>query len=830
MSLRQFVFAVLFFFCSGAFAQIAFVPNQGQWDEPILFRADIPSGRAFFGQNKVVYSYYSSEDIRLCHTAEMEPEVNDEENSGTKFPVHGHDSIRCFAFQVEFAGAETPEINGRSQKNYNVNYFQGNDPTHWASNVPVYGELTYSSVYTGVDLVYYSAGNQLKYDFIVSPGSDPSQIVMRFSGQRSLQLRENNLLLDLGFTSVKEMIPIAYQVYNGKRQEVSCHFVLSGNEVTFAFPDGFNPQLPLIVDPVVIASTYSGGTCTTRAYCSTYDDQGNMYSAGICYSVGFPVTLGAYNLTYSGGGDIGISKYNPDGSSLLYCTYLGGTGAESPHSMVVQNGNLYLYGTSFSYDFPVTVQAYSQSLNGGYCDMVICCLNSSGSSLVASTYIGGTWTDGLNMILAYRTDAHRGEIIGAANGDVLIAGCVMSQNFPTTPGAYRASSTGGEDAIVFRMDASLSNLVWATYIGSGVHDAAYGIREGLDGSVYVCGTSNNMFTSFPTVAGCYMTTPSGASDAFVARFNSGGTALLSSTYFGGAGRDIAYFLDIDSDGDVYVFGEANNATATAGAYSVQGSRNFIAKFDPALTTLAFCAVIGGGAATSLTPSGPVPTPPSTDPHVGYFIPRGTIVPTAFRVDRCKRIYFCGFGGDSNWPLTMDALYQFSGDNQFYAGVLEENATDLLSSTWYAGYHIDGGMARIDQHGVLYQAVCIGGTYFPITPQAYSDGSAAADFDVCVFKIDLHIELVKRLVLPNIFTPNDDAINDHYVPPFVVTDYYVTTIYDRYGTQIFTSSDQNVTWDGTYNGKECAEGVYYVLIEYEVCFEMREEKGFVHLQR
>lgn len=805
-------------------AQVTFVPNQNQWTEEVLFQADVQSGRAFFGENKVTYAYYSNEDLNRDH--------NELPDSADVVRAEDEDvPVRCFAFEVEFVGAQESTVTGNNPKSHRVNYFTGNDPSHWASDVPVYEKLNYRAIYPGTDIQYYGSGSKLKYDFIVAPGSDPSQIKMRYNGQRSIQMDGENLLIDLGFMQIKEVIPSSYQIRNGVKEEVKCRFLLTGTEVTFVFPEGFDTQLPLIIDPVVMASTYSGGTCYTRGFCSTYDDQGNIYSGGICYSLGFPVTPGAYSVTYAAAGDIGISKYSPDGSSLLFCTYLGGTGLETPHSMIVQNGNLYLYGTSWSYDFPVTAQAYSQSLNGGgFCDLVVTCLNGTGSSLIASTYIGGTWTDGLNMILANRSDGRKGEIIIAANGDVLVANCALSQNFPTTPGAYRTTSTGGQDAVVFRMNASLSTLIWATYIGSSVHDVAYGIREGKDGSIFVCGTSNNYFTLFPTVPGCFMTTPTGASDAFVARFSSDGSTLLAGTYIGGVGRDIAYFLDIDEDGDVYVFGEARNAVATAGTYSIPGSRTFITKFDPGLTTQHFCSIIGSGTVPSLTVGGPPPVPASLDPHVNYSIPRASIVPTAFRVDRCKRIYFCGFGGDNQWPLTADSLYELSEDNQFYAGVLEENATDLLSATRYAGYHTDGGMARIDEHGVLYQAVCLGGTYFPTTAQAYSNGSVAADFDVCVFKIDLHIELTKDIIIPNIFTPNADGINDLYIPQFVLTDYYETKIYDRYGTKVFSSSDQTETWDGKYHGNDCAEGVYYCVIEYEVCFEMKEQTGFLHLQR
>lgn len=821
------ILLVLFSFVAGtAHGQISFVPNQGQWESSVRFQSDIPSGRAFFGDNKITYAYYSTEDVDRYHDADASPEEEQERSDDISADEEVL-PVRCHAFQVTLEGATQATISGEHQKNYRNNYLLGRDSTRWASNVPVYASMLYKGIYPGIDLNYYSADKQLKYDFLVAAGSDPDAISMRYEGQRSLRLDGENLVIDLGFMQITEVIPSSYQIRNGVRQEVRCRFILRGNYVSFTFPDGYDTQFPLVIDPTLLASTFSGGSCVTRGYAATYDDAGNIYSSGICFSLGFPATLGAYSVNYSSAGDIGICKFNPDGSSLLYCTYLGGGGLESPHCLIVKGGNLYIYGTTFSPDFPVGAQAYSQTLNG-ICDIFIACLSNSGSTLIASTLIGGSWTDGLNMILAYRPDGHRGEIIIAANGDVLVASYALSIDFPTTPGAYRTTHISGQDAVVFRMNASLTTLLWSTYVGSGVHDAAYAIREGGDGSIYICGTSNNLFTLFPTVAGCYNTTPTGGSDAFIARFNATGSALLSSTYYGGADRDIAYFLDIDVDGDIYVFGESRNGPVTDNVYYIPGSRTFIAKFNPDLTELLFATVIGSGTTSSMSAGGPPPNPPSTDPHDGYVIPRSTIVPTAFRVDACKRIYFAGYGANQYWPMTDDSLHSFNSDYQFYSGVMEENATDFITATMYAGWHVDGGMSKFDENGVLYQAACISDTYFPVTSNAFSDGSAATGWDVCVFKIDMK-NYPAEFVLPNIFTPNADGINDVYDPGVKKMRQFEIKIYDRWGSEVFSSNDIANKWDGTRNGSPCEEGVYYVTLRYGIC-ETSSKTGFVHLQR
>lgn len=802
-------------------AQITFIPNQNQWNEKVLYQADIASGRAFFGTNKITFAYYCSEDLRDGH------EFQHDYSDSSLFEGQVDYKVRCYSFEVNFVGAELSGIDPAERRLYNVNYFIGNDHTEWASNVPVYEKLTYEEIYPGIDVQYYGIKNQLKYDFIVAPGSNPSQIKMRYNGLRSIRMDGENLILDLGFMQIREVIPYSYQLRNGVREEVKCRFILNNNEVSFVFPEGYNASLPLVIDPVVVASTYSGATCVTGGFSATFDDEGNIYSAGDAFGLGFPVTLGAYDVSHNGSVDLAISKFNADGSSLLYCTYIGGYGMEFPNNMTVTNGKLYVFGATFSGDFPVTAQAFDQVMDG-ICDVYICCLDITGSNLLASTFVGGASGEGSSLLCPYYPDRLRGEIQIAANGDVLACCSSMSLNFPVTPGAIQSTSMGSQDAVIFRMNSLLSTMVFATYLGSGVHDIALGIREAGDGSIFVCGVTNNMFIPFPTVAGCYHTVTYGGADAFLVKINGAGTALLASTLFGGPQLDAAYYIDIDKDGDVYIAGLARQgAPVSDDVFFVPGGTTFIAKFDPSLTELIYSTVVGA-------PLSNFPAPPPPGPPPAFLGPNPLRQPnnalTAFMVDECERIYIAGYTGPGRWPLTDDALFQYGGDCQFTASVLEENASSLLSSTMYTGKHIDGGSGHFDKNGVLYQAACINDSTFNVVPWAFSDGSVRSVWDICVFKLDMHSDLADGITMPNVFTPNNDGINDYFETGKVITNFYELTIYDRFGIQVFKSGNQLEVWDGTYNGNNCSDGVYFYSLKYNFCTEPREKNGFVQLAR
>jgi gliding motility-associated-like protein len=787
--------------CSAANAQSGFVENRGQWLDDVLFRSEVQGGSVFFSDRKLTYSFYNTAQIESAHDERL--------HSATQMVADNKSGkLNCFAYSVEFVESENANVTGGLPYNYKFNYFLGNDSTHWASDVKVYANVNYNSLYAGIDAVFFKEQDQLKYNFQLEPGADPSLILMRYSGVEGISLQDDALVLDMGFTEIREIIPAAYQEIEGKRYNVQCNFNLDGNTVSFVFPEGYNTGLPLIIDPVLVAATYSGSTGETFGFTATYDEQGNIYTGGLCLETGFPVTLGAYDVSFDSLYDLGISKFNPTGTTLLYCTYIGGALEEYPLSMYEFQGTLNVYGSTTSPDFPTTSAGFDQTHNGSK-DIYVFNLNSNGSALLGSTFVGGSADDGGNFINVNFSDGFRGEIVVDNSGAVYVVSSSSSSGFPVTPGAFSTVNAGAQDAVVFKMNSSLSVMIWATFLGSSLNDAGFGIRVDPSGFVYVCGTDRGIFGDFPTTAGSYQPIyQGGAEDAFVAKFDPSGSVLVACTFFGGPGVDLGYFLDLDRDGNVYITGIATmGVPMTNGSYSVPGSSNFIAKFDGSLSSLLFSTVYGDG--TSLYP----------------------VVPYAFMVDECERIYICGFGGSSDWPITSDGLYSFAANTvQCYLVVFEENATSMLYATFYSSWHVDGGTSRFDPKGIVYQAVCQGGPGFPTTPGAFSDGTNPPPWDICVLKMDFQIEQ-DSVILPNIFTPNSDNINDLYDVGLKSVRQFNLQIYNRWGAEVFSSGGSSVMWDGTSNGRYCPDGVYFVVLEHGYCSDQTyTTTGFVHLIR
>jgi gliding motility-associated-like protein len=210
---------------------------------------------------------------------------------------------------------------------------------------------------------------------------------------------------------------------------------------------------------------------------------------------------------------------------------------------------------------------------------------------------------------------------------------------------------------------------------------------------------------------------------------------------------------------------------------------------------------------------------------------GKIVPSAFMVDNCKRIYIGGFGGSPDWPLTSDALFtNWDQHTQWYLASLSENAASLLFASLYGSWHVDGGTSRFDPQGIVYQAVCADSAEFPVTPWAHADGTTITLWNICAFKIDFQVER-DSANLPNVFTPNADGINDVYNVGLPNAEFFELKIFNRWGAEVFSTVNPEEHWDGTYRKNECEEGVYYVQCKHGYCAEEPFiTTGFVHLIR
>ncbi|MCA6363269.1 MAG: gliding motility-associated C-terminal domain-containing protein [Bacteroidetes bacterium] len=689
-------------------AAVYYEKNLAQWPVQVLYKANVSGGSVWLESDRLTWTTHSLADLNRIHDEEFHAHESAHTN-GHAGNAHQSDNekVKCHAWYVEFEGANrNATVVPQGQRKEYSNYFIGNDRTKWAGNVPRYNAVTYQELYPGISLKAYGDGTNFKYDFLLNAGARAELIQLRYNGIQVRLSPQGTLLLDAHSGTITEQAPVAWQLNNGQRVPVNCRYVLKGDVLGFEFPDGYNTRLPLVIDPVIVASTYSGSTSTTYGHSATYDLQGHIYSGGRSFGQGYPVTAGAYDLTFAGSVDIAISKYNSTGSALLWATYVGGSAAEYVHSMFVHtNEELYIFGSVQSTDYPTTAGCYDASHNGGD-DILVTHLNISGSALVGSTYVGGSGSDGLDQTaFGYQ---QRGEIVVDASGNAVISSSSSSSNFPATQGAFDQTLNGQQDAVALSLSANLNTLNWCTFVGGSGDDSGLGVRVAANGDVFTCGTTSS--ANFPATAGTYQPTLQGGSDAYSVHLTPNGSAVTAATFIGTPSAEIGYFLDVDADGDVYVYGSSQGAMpVSAGVYSNPGSAMFVVKFDPLYTSLIYSTVIGDGTSFS------------------------ALTPSAFLVDICENVYIAGFGANA-YPATPNAFYPGPSVGNCYLAVLERDAQSLIFATYYGAYHVDGGTSRFDPQGIVYHAVCQGGGGFPTQPNAYNLGPGPS-WDVCVFKID-----------------------------------------------------------------------------------------------
>jgi hypothetical protein len=368
---------------------IRFTENKGQWADSIRYRAEIPNGVLFMENNALTYVLSRPEDLIRTH-----PLAKD------TIMIHQH------AFKERFIGANAkPEIEAQSASTSYNNYFIGNDPKHWASKVHDYALLQYHNLYDNIDLKVYAYGTQLTGDYIVKPGGDPSKIQIDFDGAVSVSTKAGDLIVNTTCGNIIEKAPDAYQEIDGQKIPVVCKFKVRGTRVTFYTDDNYRRDQPLVIDPQLIFATYTGSKSDNWGFTSTYDKFGDMFLGGLVAGPSYPVQTGAFQTSYGGGdslagmgypSDIAIMKLNPAGTTALWATYIGGNSNETPSSMIADaNDNLYVYGRTYSANFPSTGNAYSTSYHGNG-DIVVFKLSNDGSQLLSSTFVGGSSEDGAN--------------------------------------------------------------------------------------------------------------------------------------------------------------------------------------------------------------------------------------------------------------------------------------------------------------------------------------------------------------------------------------------------------------------------------------------------
>jgi hypothetical protein len=605
--------------------------------------------------------------------------------------------------RMHLAGAnQLPQLIGMDLMPTEVNYFKGSDPEKWQTGIPIYKKIKYESVYPGVDLIYYGSQEQLEYDFLVAPGAHPSRISFYLEGADQIELdATGELIAHFQDGQVHLQRPLIYQEFDGEQKLVPGGYKLIGpDHVAFQVGDYDKSRL-LVIDPILEYSTYLGGSANELGFGIAADNQGNAYITGLTFSTDFPAvnpiqgallgtndvfvtkldpngspiystyfgglgaedggdiavdqfgnayvtgrtgsadfpTVAALQSIYMGGGNDGfVTKLDSTGS-IVYSTYLGGWYGDVSTSLAVDEiGNVYVTGLTYSPNFP-TVNPLQAAVNGSG-DLFVSKLNPAGSTLLYSTYIGGTgYEDGRSIAVN-------------ASGNVYVTGLTTSTDFPLlSPFQAHIAGTNGVDAFVLKLSSGGSSLEYSTYLGGTYDDWGQGI--GLDslGNAFITGTTFS--NDFPTTGTAFQpikASPGANSDAFVTKIAANGSALLYSTYLGGLysnGDDGAADVAVDSSGNAYILGATRSASfpiLNAVQPVIGGYKDaFITKLNPMGTGLIYSTFLGGAG----------------EDNDGGMLGEGPFGPH-IAVDASGNVYATGNTASNNFPTVNPFQPSFGG--------------------------------------------------------------------------------------------------------------------------------------------------------------------------
>ncbi len=574
---------------------VSFEENRGQADERVRFLARHGGATVFLTNDAATFvlaARPNSGDNETGPGASLSGEkVTRDDRVPDPMIRLGHNEaangrLRLHTVRMTFEGANPwAEVTGEQELEGKVNYFRGSDAAKWQTDVPTYGAVRYRGIYEGIDLLYYgNERREMEYDFQVAPGADASQISFRVDGAESLVVdAAGDLVMATPAGEMRQHKPTVYQEEDGTRREIESSFALEPDGLVRFAVGQYDKSAPLIIDPVLIYSTYLGGSAGDTGIGITVDSAGNAYVTGRTLSTNLPRANALQN-TISGGIDVFVTKLNASGSALVYSTYLGGNANDGGNKIAVDSaGNAYVTGYTASTNFP-TANAFKNTFGGGSDDIFLAKLNAAGSALVYSTYLGGSLGD-----------AGYGIAVDAA-GNAYVTGTTLSSNFQTA-NAFQSTLKSTQDAFVTKVNATGSALVYSTFLGGTGGEVGNSIAVDSTGSAYVAGTtfSNN----FPT-ANPFQSTVKGALDAFVTKMNPAGSALAYSTYLGGNLDEAAVGIAVDSSGNAYIAGSTTSAdfptvSALQSTYG-GGVDAFVTKLNSTGLSLLYSTYLGGNAA------------------------------------------------------------------------------------------------------------------------------------------------------------------------------------------------------------------------------------------
>src|SRR5579863_4008278 len=665
---------------------LTFEPNQGQSGPQVRFLSRGKGYTAFLTGSGMVLGLRT-------------PAANPDYLKSTQQP----------GAELEFnllGAANNPTAIGEDQQPGRVNYFLGSDPAKWHTNIPTYGSVRYKNIYPGIDLRYYGNHRQLEFDFVVQPGSDPSAIQVELKGASQIELGSNGTLtLRLGSQQVQFQCPRIYQEVNHQRVAINGGYVMT-DATHLAFQvASFDAKQPLIIDPVLVYSTYLGGSGITQATGIAVDNTGSAYVVGYTDSVNFPLTtLGSLSKNTD---HVFVAKIDPAGENLIYADYIGGNGEDYGTGIVLDSADeVYLTGSTSSSNYPA-VKAFQPQQPGPYAGLLTK-VSADGASLLYSTYLGGNTFDVPTGIAIDST------------GEVHVAGYTMSQDFPVAnayQGTVSPNQSGqyGYYGFLTKFASDGQSLVYSTYVSGNLnvnqgcatpcyplpYNAVNSLTVDANGNAYLVGTTNTY--NFPVSAGSYQSsnnTPQDANVGFVTKFFGTGTLAYSTYFYASSGDPIQISaIAVDASGSAYFTGSAqsdgtfpvtSNGICDPATYGFACSYAFAAKFDASASTLLYSTFLG---------------------------PNNYAAPIAIGLDAEDDAYILSTTSGPSFQ-TANAIEPYSGNSDLLLVEIDAAASTQLFSTYLGGSGSDfAAWMAFDTSGNIYLVGNTNSTDLPITAGA-----------------------------------------------------------------------------------------------------------------
>jgi hypothetical protein len=671
------------------------------------------------------------------------------------------------AVKMQFVGANPQaHIAGDARLSGKINYLTGNNPAQWRSGIPIFAKVRVAEIYPGIGLVYYGNQRQLEYDFSIAPGANPDSIAIHFDGTDKISVNaQGELVLKLGAGEILQPKPEIYQTVNGLRKEISGGYkILDAHTVAFAVGN-YDRALPLVIDPVLSYATYFGGTLGETAWAVAVNPtDGSIYIAGQTFSKfltnNLPFsTTNAYQTNFVGGklaGDAFVARFDSFGSNLMYLTYLGGSADDAAYALALDGaGDAYVTGFTDSTNFPVTNSipggvpglVNSTNISGKFDksfgffpgDAFVAELNPGGSSLIYSTYLGGSAVDSANGIAV------------DAAGNAYVTGYTYSTNFPTTNAIQKnLGATNSAFSVFFNANAFVteiasngSGVVFSTYLGGTNLDEGNSIAVDPNGFIYVVGfasstnfpTTNFISQSFTSFFGTNLyngsllngstnnnqNKRSPAFDAFVTKYSPSGSNYIYSTFLGGTNDDVATSIAVDASGAAYVTGwtistnfpnSITNLISSGLTNNINGliitTNAFLTKITNGIGTaagIAYSVVFGGSAKGGAN-------------DVGYGV----------AVDPAGNAFVVGAATSTNFPASHNSGFlraTNSGNSDVFVTAFNTNASAVLYSVLLGGAQNDFGYGiALDSSDSAYIVGSTTSTNFPTTApfQSFRNGT------------------------------------------------------------------------------------------------------------